>query len=112
MRRRRSRGAAVTTVLAAHGYPEKPRTGVPIQIPANMQNVVVFHAGTALRDTGELVATGGRVLGVTGIADSFERAQHHSRAAAEQIEFEGKHFRTDIGWRERERTADSSLRSE
>jgi phosphoribosylamine-glycine ligase len=69
----------------------------------NMDDVLLFHAGTARRDTGELVATGGRVFSVTGVADTFDQAQQRSRAGAERIEFEGKHFRMDIGWREQKR---------
>ena len=98
-------GAAVTTVLAAAGYPEKPATGDAITIPHDLDDVLVFHAGTAQRDTGDLVTTGGRVLGVTGVASTFEEAQSRSRAAAERIEFRGKQFRSDIGWREISRRA-------
>jgi phosphoribosylamine--glycine ligase len=103
-----ARGAAVTTVLAAAGYPDKPRTGAVIRLPEKTDNVVVFHAGTAKRSTGELVATGGRVLSVTGMGSSFDEAQQRSLETAERIEFEGKQFRRDIGWRETERIARAS----
>jgi len=99
------RGAAVTTVLAAEGYPEKPRTGVPITIPPDLDDVLVFHAGTARAANGQLVTTGGRVLGVTGVGPTFEDAQQRSRDAAERIAFQGKQFRADIGWRELARGA-------
>jgi len=104
----RSQGSAVTTVLAADGYPEKPRTGSPIEIPTDLRDVLVFHAGTAQRSTGEVVTTGGRVLGVTGIAPTFADAQRRSRDAAERIRFDGKQYRTDIGWREISRRARAS----
>lgn len=100
--------AAVTTVLAAANYPEKPRTGDTIRIPDGLADVLVFHAGTALRSTGELVTAGGRVLAVTGMAPDFALAQQASRAAAERIEFAGKQFRSDIGWREISRRAGAS----
>jgi phosphoribosylamine--glycine ligase len=101
-----SRGSAVTTVLAAAGYPDKPRQGDTITIPDDLgDDVLVFHAGTAQRDTGELVTAGGRVLAVTARADAFGEAQRLSRAAAARITFQGKQFRQDIGWRELERAA-------
>jgi phosphoribosylamine--glycine ligase len=99
------RGAAVTTVLAAQGYPEQPRTGTPIQIPVDLENVLVFHAGTARDASGRLVSSGGRVLSVTGLGKSFAEAQRRSLDAARRIAFEGKQYRSDIGWREIERGA-------
>lgn len=94
---------AVTTVVAAHAYPGTPRTGDTITLLAPRDDVLVFHAGTARRADGALVTAGGRVLALTGIADSFGAAQHVSRAAAESVAFEGKQYRADIGWRERAR---------
>jgi phosphoribosylamine--glycine ligase len=99
------RGAAVTTVLAAQGYPEQPRTGTPIQIPVDLENVLVFHAGTARDASGRLVSSGGRVLSVTGLGKSFAEAQRRSLDAARRIAFDGKQYRSDIGWREIERGA-------
>lgn len=96
-------GHAVTTVLAAAGYPEKPRNGAPIVIPPN-PGALVFHAGTARDADGRLVTAGGRVLAVTGVADTFEGAQERSLAAARGIAFDGRQFRQDIGWRERARS--------
>jgi len=96
----RANGAAVTTVLAADGYPEKPRTGDVIRIPDDLAHAVVFHAGTARDGDGRLVTARGRVLAVTGLAATFDEARRHSFEAAERISFEGKQFRSDIGWRE------------
>ena len=93
-------GAAVTTVLATAGYPNRPRLGDAISIPEDLGDVLVFHAGTARDGEGRLVTAGGRVLGVTGRASTFMEAQRLSRAAAERITFEGRQFRRDIGWRE------------
>jgi phosphoribosylamine--glycine ligase len=99
-------GAAVTTVLAARGYPDAPEKGAPISIPGELPpGVSVFHAGTTRDAAGTLRVAGGRVLGVTGTASGFAAAQAASRAGAERIEFEGKLFRRDIGWREAARAA-------
>ncbi|HET9453974.1 MAG TPA: phosphoribosylamine--glycine ligase [Gemmatimonadaceae bacterium] len=95
-------GHAVTTVLAASGYPEQPRNGDVIEIPPDA-GALVFHAGTARDATGRLVTAGGRVLAVTGVGATFADAQRKSLAAAQAIRFEGKQMRGDIGWRERAR---------
>ena len=92
--------AAVTTVLAAAGYPDQPRAGDPIDLAPPRTDVLVFHAGTRREANGRLVAAGGRVLGVTGLGASFERARQASQEQAARIRFDGKQYRTDIGWRE------------
>ena len=95
---------AVTTVLAARGYPARPEKGAVIHIPDRLDDgVLVFHAGTMRGDDGRLRVAGGRVLNVTGVAGSFAEARARSRAAAEAIEYDGKVYRRDIGWREAER---------
>ncbi|MGH7658509.1 MAG: phosphoribosylamine--glycine ligase, partial [Gemmatimonadales bacterium] len=92
---------AVTTVLSAQGYPARPEKGAAITIPDDLPDgVTVFHAGTTMDEAGVLRVNGGRVLNVTAVADSFARAQRLSREAAERINFEGRVFRRDIGWRE------------
>jgi phosphoribosylamine--glycine ligase len=94
-------GASVTTVLAAKGYPDAPEKGAAIAIPDDLPaGVTVFHAGTRQDGDGVLRVTGGRVLAVTAVADTFSEAQRLSREAADRIDFEGKVFRRDIGWRE------------
>jgi phosphoribosylamine--glycine ligase len=96
--------AAVTTVLASAGYPESSRKGDAITIPTSLpEGVTVYHAGTALQSDGTLVTNGGRVLAVTAVAPTFADAQAKSRAAAEAIQFAGKQYRRDIGWREANR---------
>ena len=96
--------ASVTTVLAASGYPDDPRRGAAITIPAVLPDgVTVFHAGTARDPQGILRTNGGRVLNVTAVAPSFGEARLLSRTAADAIRFDGKMFRRDIGWREAER---------
>jgi phosphoribosylamine--glycine ligase len=93
--------SAVTTVVAAAGYPHEPRIGDVIQLPPPEEGVEVFHAGTALNPwTKELVTAGGRVLAVTAVASSLIEAAEISRSHAEQVSFKGKQLRRDIGWRE------------
>jgi phosphoribosylamine--glycine ligase len=98
--------ASVTTVLASRGYPDAPAKGAAIALPAELAaGVTVFHAGTTRDRDGVLRVSGGRVLNVTAVAPSFPEAQRLSREAAEAIEFEGKIYRRDIGWREAARLA-------
>jgi phosphoribosylamine---glycine ligase len=95
------REASVTTVLAAAGYPEQPTRGAAITIPPHLPDAItIFHAGTSRDARGMLRSAGGRVLNVTAVAPEFAEAQRLSRLGAEAIEFEGKMFRRDIGWRE------------
>ena len=96
---------AVTTVVAADGYPEKPRTGVPITLPPPAPGVTVFHAGTAKDASGQLVVGGGRVFAVTATANTLDAAQRASAETAAAITFEGRQFRSDIGRRELSRNA-------
>jgi phosphoribosylamine--glycine ligase len=100
--------AAVTTAVASGGYPGAYEKGKPLTIPDDLESedVIVFHAGTAMRD-GSLVTAGGRVLAVTAMAKTFAGAAAASRAGAAAIEFDGAFFRGDIGWRERARLENS-----
>jgi phosphoribosylamine---glycine ligase len=92
---------SVTTVLASRGYPDAPEKGAAISIPDRLpEGVTVFHAGTVRGPDGVLRVNGGRVLNVTAVASGFPEAQRLSRETAETIEYEGKIFRRDIGWRE------------
>ncbi len=98
-------GAALATVLAARGYPEAPETGKPISIPEWVQDshdVLLFHAGTRKVD-GQLQTNGGRVFTVTGRGATLAEAADRSRRAADAVEFEGKYYRRDIGWKELQR---------
>jgi phosphoribosylamine--glycine ligase len=98
---RRHGAASVTTVLASRGYPDQPEKGAAIRLPAALpEGVTVFHAGTTRGPDGVLRVNGGRVLNVTAVAPTFAEAQRLSRETSEAIEFEGKVFRRDIGWRE------------
>lgn len=102
---------AVTTVLAAHGYPGSARKGDTIVIPddvAHADDLIVFHAGTRIEPGGRLITAGGRVLAVTALAQAVPEAAERSRAGADAITFDGKQFRRDIAWRELARHARAS----
>jgi phosphoribosylamine--glycine ligase len=95
-------GGAVTTVLASQGYPGSYEKGKPINLPPELMEdpeLVVFHAGTMEGPEG-LVTSGGRVLAVTGTGDTLGDAARKSLIGADAVAFDGKFFRTDIGWRE------------
>jgi phosphoribosylamine--glycine ligase len=101
--------SAVTTVLAAHGYPEDARKGDQIHLPAAPRGIHVFHASTSRdRETDALITNGGRVLAITAVGDTIEEAASCSREYAERVAFNGKQFRRDIAWRELERNARAS----
>jgi len=97
--------SAVTTVVAAAGYPGNARTGDVIHLPPPVEGVEVFHAGTARDGSDELITAGGRVLSVTAIAPTLFEASELSRSHAEEVSFKGKQLRHDIGWRELTRGA-------
>ena len=98
-----SDGAAACVILASGGYPVAYEKGKKIegltegQLP-ECADVTVHHSGTAQNEQG-LVTAGGRVLGVTAVADTLPEALKKAYAAAEKISFEGLHKRTDIGAR-------------
>lgn len=99
---------AVSTVVAAHGYPEAPRSGDEIGfLPAHTNSLRVYHAGTKQLDSSTLVTSGGRVLTLTAIEPTFEAAQTESLRAAMRVEFAGSMYRRDIGWREAARMSAS-----
>ena len=105
---RKPRCAAVTTVLAARGYPASPEKGAEIRIPEELPaDTVLFHAGTARDEEGILRASGGRVLSATGMGRTVSEAVSNSHALAESIEFESKFYRKDIAWREVRRAGTS-----
>ncbi len=100
---------AVCTVLASGGYPGRYEKGKPIRIPDELMarsDVLLFHAGTRRAAEGELVTDGGRVLGAVGLGERISDAADASRAAADAVDFDGKYFRGDIGFRELERETD------
>jgi phosphoribosylamine--glycine ligase len=93
-----SDNVAVTVVLASEGYPEQPITGRQIYGLADVEDVTIAHAATALVH-GEFVATGGRVLSVVATGPDFAAARAKAYAALGTIKLEGGHYRTDIAKR-------------
>jgi phosphoribosylamine--glycine ligase len=91
------RRAALGVVLAAAGYPDRPRKGDPITgLDALPEDCKVFHAGTALGDARPVTA-GGRVLCVTALGETVRQAQRAAYAAVAGIHFDGMQYRKDIG---------------
>lgn len=93
--------AAVCVVMASGGYPASYKKGIPItglKAANAMDDVVVFHAGTREED-GKILTNGGRVLGVTAVADDIPSAQQKAYDAVDKIHFDGAHYRQDIAWR-------------
>jgi len=97
-----SHQAAVCVVLAAQGYPTSPRTGdvmSGVAAAATMEGVHIYAAGVSEDGNGQLVTNGGRALGVTGLGDSLVDARSRAYAAADRIDWAGRHYRHDIAER-------------
>lgn len=86
-------GAACCVIMASSGYPEHYEKGYAITMPEGEQ---IYVAGAELKN-GELVTAGGRVLGVTAVADDLKTAIEKSYALVESVQFENSYFRRDIG---------------
>jgi phosphoribosylamine--glycine ligase len=87
---------AVTTMVVSGGYPEDYRKGDEMTGFENVKDALIFHAGTKSVD-GKIVTSGGRVMALTGLSNTLENAIQKSQKAANAIQYEGKHFRKDIG---------------
>jgi phosphoribosylamine--glycine ligase len=97
-----SEAASISVVLAAPGYPEAPVTGSVIKSldrAAAVQNVRIYHAGTAIGPDGSLHAAGGRVLTVCATGASLREARDAAYAAIDLIDWPDGFYRRDIGWR-------------
>lgn len=91
--------ASVCVVMASKGYPgnyEKGKIIKGLDEVSRLEDIFVFHAGTALKD-GQTVTSGGRVLGVTGLGENIPRAIEKTYQAVQKISWEGVHYRRDIG---------------
>ena len=95
---------ALTVVVVAKGYPVNPEKGSEIKGVEELDgsDLVVFHAGTLLRD-GKLIANGGRVLNVTALGKTVAEARDRAYAAVDKIDWPEGFCRRDIGWRAVER---------
>ena len=94
-------GASACVIASSAGYPGSYKTGLAIhglEEAAKLENVVVFHSGSA-QVGGEILTAGGRVLGVTASGDNLEKALARAYKALAAINFEGMYFRRDIGHR-------------
>ncbi|MDJ0625056.1 MAG: phosphoribosylamine--glycine ligase [Candidatus Caenarcaniphilales bacterium] len=108
-------GAAVCVVMASQGYPDKVAAGMPIrfkvgfslgsqsqlldqtkEVDPNRAKILLFHAGTKLDNQRNLITSGGRVLGVTALAQNPEDAKEFAYKAVNKIDFAGKQNRLDI----------------
>jgi phosphoribosylamine--glycine ligase len=95
--------AAACVVAAAEGYPGSYAKGMAIEglEAATEAGAMVFHAGTQFKG-GQVLANGGRVLGVTALGDTFEGALNNAYGAIANLQFDGIYYRTDIGYRVRQ----------
>ncbi len=93
-----SEGSALCIVMASQGYPDKYKKGVEIKIKGEEESdeFIIFHAGTK-RDNGKIVSSGGRVLNVVGLGKTKYEAKLNAYNKIKDINFEGAHFRKDIG---------------
>jgi phosphoribosylamine--glycine ligase len=91
--------AAVTVVVAAKGYPGDYQKGTAIRGLEHVTGAKVFHAGTKLNASGDLVSAGGRVLNVTALGADVAEAQTRAYQAVKQIQWDDAYYRNDIGWR-------------
>jgi phosphoribosylamine---glycine ligase len=92
--------ASACVVLAARGYPERPETGARIsgiEEAARVPAVQIFHAGTAPSGDGSFLTAGGRVLGVTATGTTLEQALARCYESASHVNWDGMHYRRDIG---------------
>jgi phosphoribosylamine--glycine ligase len=93
------RQSAVGVVMASHGYPASSRSGDVISgLPADREDAMVFHAATKLEGS-HVVTSGGRVLCVSALGGTLKLAQQKAYDALNHIQFDGMHFRRDIGYR-------------
>ncbi len=93
-------GAGAVVVMSASGYPNSPRRGDKIVGLAAIEDnsaVRVYHSGTSVDQDGDLVTSGGRVLGITALGKSKEEALERAYAAVSRVAFDGAHYRRDIG---------------
>ncbi|MCZ8342533.1 MAG: phosphoribosylamine--glycine ligase [Leptospira sp.] len=91
-------GASSIVVLAAKGYPDSPKKGMVLEIPPDEGSVIVYHAGTK-KDSGKIIASGGRILGITAYGKNLRESIDSCYAFLSKIKSENTFFRKDIGRR-------------
>ena len=93
---------SVCIVAACKGYPEKPQKGdkIDINVESN-SSLQVFHAGTTVDEFDNIITSGGRVLSIVAQGESFDKAFELAYSNLKEINFDGMHFRTDIGYQVR-----------
>lgn len=97
-------GFNIVVVLAAQGYPGTPKKGDVITIPEKLrEGTAILHSGTEREDSGDIVSSGGRVLGVVAHGETLVSAAQNAYELVEKIHFDGMHFRSDIGARQLKR---------
>lgn len=92
-------GAAVTVVAASAGYPARPTTGVPLELPADSDDVVVFAGGVDVMPDGSMTTASGRPVAVTGLGPTLAAARAAAYRGIGGVAFDGMQVRRDIAWR-------------
>lgn len=91
--------AAATVMLVSGGYPGSYQKGFPISGLYKTGDSLIFHAGTTINiETGEVVTSGGRVVAITSLADTAKDALNSSFGKVDDIDFQGKYYRRDLGF--------------
>ena len=88
--------AAATVMLTSKGYPQKYEKGMIVSGIENVQESIIFHAGTK-QSKNNVLTNGGRVMSITSFGKDIEMALERSFNSAEKINFKGKYYRNDIG---------------
>lgn len=88
--------SAVCVVMASGGYPGSYKKGIAIKGLSNVENSIVFHAGTAKKDQ-KYFTSGGRVLGITALGEDINEARKTAYSNIKRVDFDGAQYRTDIG---------------
>ncbi len=91
--------AAATVMAVSKGYPGSYTKGIAMQLPAELPaDTMLFHAGTSVQADGELITNGGRVIAATAKAATIQEAAAKATAVIDQVQYEGKYYRRDIGY--------------
>ena len=95
-------GCSVCIVAASNGYPESPQKGDKVDINVeSSSSLQIFHAGTTIDKFDNIITSGGRVLSVVAQGESFDKAFDLAYSNLKKINFNGMHFREDIGYQVR-----------